>query len=96
MKQYRITSSNFVLPGETGDPDAYMDPDDLARLKEMAGIGSGIPKAPAPSTEDINISNTGTEKAELMRKHNIKPGTPEWFQLWFSRPYLTGEPPVNK
>jgi hypothetical protein len=96
MKQYRITSSNFVLPGETGDPDAYMDPDDLARLKEMAGIGSGVPKAPAPSTEDVNISNTGTEKAELMRKHNIKPGTPEWFQLWFSRPYLTGEPPVNK
>jgi hypothetical protein len=96
MKQYRITSSNFVLPGETGDPDAYMDPDDLTRLKEMAGIGSGIPKAPAPSTKDVNISNTGTEKAQLMRKHNIKPGTPEWFQLWFSRPYLTGEPPVNK
>ena len=96
MKQYRITSSNFVLPGETGDPDAYLDPDDLARLKEMAGIGSGVPKAPAPSTKDVNISNTGTEKAELMRKHNIKPGTPEWFQLWFSRPYLTGEPPVNK
>jgi hypothetical protein len=96
MKQYRITSGNFVLPGETGDPDAHMDPEDLNRLKEMAGIGSGIPKAPAPSTEDVNISNTGTEKAELMRKHNIKPGTPEWFQLWFSRPYLTNEPPVNK
>lgn len=94
MKQYRITSGNFVLPGETGDPDAHMDPEDLNRLKEMAGISSGMPKA--PSTEDINISNTGTEKAELMRKHNIKPGTPEWFQLWCSRPYLTGEPPVDK
>lgn len=42
-----------------------------------------------------NISITGIEKAELMRKHNIKPGTPEWFQLWFSRPYLTGEKPVG-
>lgn len=42
-----------------------------------------------------NISITGMEKAELMRKHNIKPGTPEWFQLWFSRPYLTGEKPVG-
>jgi hypothetical protein len=29
-----------------------------------------------------------------MKKHNIKPGTPEWFQLWFSLPYLTGERPV--
>lgn len=41
-----------------------------------------------------NISITGTEKAELQRKHNIKPGTPEWFKLWFSMPYLTGEKPI--
>jgi hypothetical protein len=31
-----------------------------------------------------------------MRKHNIKPGTPEWFKLWFSLPYMTGEKPVGK
>lgn len=31
------------------------------------------------------------EKTLLMRKHNIKPGTDKWFQLWFSRPYMTGE-----
>ncbi len=30
-----------------------------------------------------------------MKKHNIKPGTPEWFQLWFSLPYLTGEQPIG-
>ena len=42
-----------------------------------------------------NISVTGTDKAELMKKNNIKPGTPEWFQLWFSRPYMTGEKPVG-
>ena len=29
-----------------------------------------------------------------MKKHNIKPGTDEWFKLWFSLPYLTGERPV--
>ena len=28
---------------------------------------------------------------ELERQHNIKPGTPEWFKLWFSLPYMTGE-----
>jgi hypothetical protein len=36
------------------------------------------------------------EKSRLMKEYNIKPGTPEWFQLWFSRPYLTGEKPVGK
>ena len=28
------------------------------------------------------------------KKHNIKPGTDEWFKLWFSLPYLTGERPI--
>lgn len=45
--------------------------------------------------EGSNISVTGTEKAELQRKHRIRPGTPEWFKLWFSLPYLTGEKPVD-
>jgi hypothetical protein len=42
----------------------------------------------------INISKTGTETQELEKKHNIKPGTPEWFRLWFSLPYFTGEKKV--
>lgn len=29
MKQYRITSANFIAPGETGEPDAYIDLVDL-------------------------------------------------------------------
>lgn len=45
-------------------------------------------------TEGSNISITGNEKADLQKQHNIQPGTPEWFQLWFSKPYLTGEKPV--
>ena len=42
-----------------------------------------------------NISVTGTEKAVIQRKRKIRPGTDEWFRLWFSRPYLTGEKPVD-
>lgn len=42
-----------------------------------------------------NISVTGTEKALLQRKLGIRPGTPEWFRLWFARPYLTDERPVD-
>jgi hypothetical protein len=64
----------------------------LDELKKLAGvqfsrsIATGVP----------NLSMTGTEKSELMRKYNIKPGTEEWFKLWFSRPYLTGEKPIDK
>ena len=59
-------------------------------MKRLAGIPGSC------SPEGANMSVTGTEKGELMRKHNIKPGTPEWFQLWFSLPYLTGEKPIDK
>jgi hypothetical protein len=38
-----------------------------------------------------NITHTAAENARIMREQNIKPGTPEWFKLWFSLPYLTGE-----
>jgi hypothetical protein len=64
---------------------------ELSDLKRLAGITEfkGY-----QSYGGSNISITGTEKRELERKHNIKPGTPEWFQLWFSLPYMTGEKPV--
>jgi hypothetical protein len=66
---------------------------DLAELKRLAGVSSSHQ---TEINKGSNVSLTGMEKADLMRKHNIKPGTPEWFQLWFSRPYLTGEKPVGK
>lgn len=65
---------------------------DINDLKKLAGVSIGKNTI----NNGSNISITGTEKAELMRKNNIKPGTPEWFQLWFSKPYLTGEKPVGK
>jgi hypothetical protein len=65
----------------------------LDDLKKLAGV---TVSRNTINTEGSNVSITGTEKAELMRKHNIKPGTQEWFQLWFSRPYLTGEKPIGK
>lgn len=66
---------------------------ELSELKRLAGIGEFKGYQPYGGS---NISITGMEKQELEKKHNIKPGTPEWFQLWFSKPYLTGEPPVGK
>jgi hypothetical protein len=69
--------------------------DELAHLKKLAGVNEFKGLQPY-ELGGINISITGNEKAKLMREHNIKPGTPEWFQLWFSKPYLTGEKPVGK
>ena len=62
----------------------------LQELQRLSGISTS-----KSATEGSNISITGNEKAKLMRKHNIEPGTQEWFQLWFSKPYLTGEKPVS-
>lgn len=67
--------------------------DDLSQIKKLAGI------TPANSADmqpynGSNVSITGTEKAEIQREKKIEPGTDEWFKLWFSRPYLTGETPT--
>ncbi len=43
-----------------------------------------------------NISKTASEISKIMKEKNIQPGTPEWFQLWFSKPYLTGEKPTGE
>jgi hypothetical protein len=66
--------------------------DELDQLKKLAGINEF---KGWQVWEGSNISITGDEKGELMKKHNIKPGTPEWFQLWFSLPKLTGEKPIG-
>jgi hypothetical protein len=65
--------------------------DELEQIKKLAGIAEFQGLKPY---EGSNISITGNEKGELMKKRNIKPGTDEWFKLWFSLPYLTGERPV--
>jgi hypothetical protein len=64
----------------------------LEVLRCLSGVSIKGHSNPAAGS---NISITGNEKGELMKKHNIKPGTDEWFKLWFSLPYLTGETPVN-
>ncbi len=64
----------------------------IEELKRLAGLDS-------TSTEDSmgeNLSYVGTAKAEYQRKHNIQPGSKEWFKLWFAQPKLTGENPMPK
>lgn len=66
--------------------------DDLQELKYLAGITQ---KPNWTVYEGSNISLTGNEKAELMRKHDIKPGTNSWFRLFFAKTSITGEKPYE-
>lgn len=95
MRQFRFTLENFVPQGEDPDiPDTYMDPKDLAEIKSLAGI---ISTNPAPVVQEgENISHTAMKRVEYMKKHNIQPGTEDWFRLWFSKPYLTGDTGMNQ
>lgn len=63
--------------------------DELEQIKQLAGINKfqGLVEY-----QGSNISVTGTEKAQIQREKNIKPGDLEWFKLWFSRPYWLGFP----
>ena len=89
MRRYRFQSGDFVPQEQV--PDAFIAENDLRELQRLAGVEPRV-----ENMSGINISNTGMEKQRLERENNIKPGTPEWFQLWFSLPYLTGEKPVDK
>jgi hypothetical protein len=97
MKQYRITSADL---NQSSDEDCYLAPDDpiheLKALSGLGGLGGEARLHEYRANQGSNISVTGSNKGELMRQNNIKPGTPEWFQLWFSLPYMTGEKPVGK
>ena len=102
MKQYRITTNDIP---QDSDEDAYLSPEDpiheLKIVQYLAGLGSEARLQEYRAHQNSinkgsNISVTGMEKSEIMKKNNIKPGTDEWFKLWFSRPYLTGEKPAGK
>jgi hypothetical protein len=62
---------------------------DIEQLKQLAGVND-------TPTMGENISHTATEKSEYMKKHDIRPGSSEWFKLWFSQPHLTGENPMPR
>jgi hypothetical protein len=98
MKQYRVTTDNL---NQNSNDDCYLDPNDpineIKVLQHLGGINAvNRLQEYKLSQQGSNISTTANENAKLMRENNIKPGTPEWFQLWFSLPYMTGEKKVGK
>lgn len=95
MKQYKITTENL---NQDSSDDCILDPSDpiyeLKSIKYLAGLGHKARLHEYSVNQGSNISVTGMQNQELEKAHNIKPGTPEWFKLWFSKPYLTGEKKV--
>jgi hypothetical protein len=72
MKQYRITAADFNPQGSDSTvPDCYIDPAVLHAVRTGQEL-------PAPRIE-IKSQNLGQQQ----RENNIKPGTEEWFKLWF-------------
>ena len=73
--------------------------DDLDQIRQLAGITQNVGRLQeykgygSVQTDGSNMSITANEKIQYQNTNNIQPGTPEWFQLWFSKPYLTGEKP---
>ena len=69
--------------------------DELDQIRRLAGINEfkGYKPYDVGQLEGSNISITGNEKGQLMKKLDIQPGTPEWFKLWFSRPLWFKEGP---
>ena len=61
--------------------------DELEYIKKLAGINE-FKGYTEYTLEDM--SQTATELKKKERENNIKPGDKEWFELWFSKPYMTG------
>ena len=82
MKQHRVTAEMFNPKGNNpGVPDAYVNPADL---KQYSVHTNAPVEKPVPSPQLPNLG-------KIQQERNIKPGTEEWFRLWFSREGLTGE-----
>jgi len=64
--------------------------DDIKQLQKLAGIGEF--KGYTEYKIDENPSLTATAIKQKERDMGVKPGDPEWFKLWFSKPFMTGMP----
>jgi hypothetical protein len=83
FKQSKLQNAYSKL-SDVKIPEKNVSLDDLKKL-------SGIDEA----SKQAAIVTQAT-KAQYMHEHNIKPGTKEWFKLWFAKPDITGENPFSK
>ena len=83
MKQYKITSQNIP---QSDSNDCQLPPNDpvheLISAQIMDGLGSQARLDAYRLGQYKDISNN---KGQMQKEQNIKPGTDEWFTLWFGK-----------
>jgi hypothetical protein len=85
FKQAKLMTAYTGLQNATA-PEREIDSiDDLKRLAGVTGTSYGE-----------ETSEYATNLGQIQRERNIRPGTDEWFRLYFARPLLTGEQPYDK
>ena len=60
----------------------------IEELKRLAGVNEY--KGYTEYQIDENPSLTAAKLKARQDKLGLKPGDPDWFKLWFSKPYMTG------
>lgn len=84
MKQYKITVDNII---PSSDNDCYLAPEDpIHELKAAAMMGGlGANERLAEYRATLRQPVVGSNKGQIQREQDIKPGTEEWFKLWFGK-----------
>jgi hypothetical protein len=84
MREFKITAADI---NPASEDDCYLSPDDpihsLKPASMMGGIGSAA--ALAQYNNLLKPQVIGSNKGQIQREQGIKPGTTEWFELWFGR-----------
>ena len=60
----------------------------IEELKRLSGVNEY--KGYTEYQIDENPSLTAAKLKARQDKLGLKPGDPDWFKLWFSKPYMTG------
>lgn len=82
MKQYRITTADL---NQDSPGDCYLAPDDpIHEFKIMGSFGGlGVAARLHEHTASKLPAFISDIRGKTQREQNIKPGTSEWFKLWF-------------
>ena len=95
-KQYVVRTQDYT---NEGIEDAHIDENDpIHQIKSLAGLSNQnigkLQEYKGPGTvktEGSNPSITANKLIKHQQDNDIQPGSPEWFRLWFAKPYMTGE-----
>ena len=64
----------------------------ITRLRQLSGIIDHVIHPTGETSLGQETSAHASALHDLERRRNIRPGSPEWFRVWFTRPFLTKAP----